>query len=183
IGYFIRFVDTVERGEDSTPAAIKVGYGITDTWDDLVRAIKETAPTTVGGINQRVTELSFTFDRETSMIYAMIEDKQDDQALQRARVNRLFRDRRYHAHTASLMEGEARASRTAWAQSMDASYAARSRVIALRGDQGVVGSRPQATGTDCAEVMSDSADCSSRTHLDLSGRQCPSTARGTGGGR
>nr|GEW93071.1 reverse transcriptase [Tanacetum cinerariifolium]GEX39260.1 reverse transcriptase [Tanacetum cinerariifolium] len=58
----------------------------------------------------RVTELSTTFDRETSMIYAMLEEKQDDQALQRARVNRLFRDRRYNAHTPRLMKGEARAS-------------------------------------------------------------------------
>nr|GEW31711.1 hypothetical protein [Tanacetum cinerariifolium] len=39
---------------------------------------------------------------------------------------------RYHAHTARLIKREARASRTAWAQSMDASDAARSGVIALR---------------------------------------------------
>nr|GEV98720.1 putative reverse transcriptase domain-containing protein [Tanacetum cinerariifolium] len=92
-----RFVDTFERGEGSTPAAIEVGYGITDTRDDL-----------------------------TSMIYAMIEEKQDDQALKRAQVNRLFKDRRYHAHTARLIEGEARASHTAWTQSMDAIDAAHS---------------------------------------------------------
>nr|GEX37676.1 reverse transcriptase domain-containing protein [Tanacetum cinerariifolium] len=30
-----RFVDTVDRGEGTTPAAIKVGYGITNAWDDL----------------------------------------------------------------------------------------------------------------------------------------------------
>nr|GEW13024.1 hypothetical protein [Tanacetum cinerariifolium] len=80
-GDLYRFVDTVERGEGFTPAAMEVGYGITDTWDDLVGAIQETAPTIVEGVNQRVTELSTTFVRETSMIYAMIEDKQDDQAL------------------------------------------------------------------------------------------------------
>nr|GFB37130.1 hypothetical protein [Tanacetum cinerariifolium]GFB89205.1 hypothetical protein [Tanacetum cinerariifolium] len=50
------------------------------------------------------------------------------------------------------------------------------------GDQGVTGSKPQATGTvytgtDCTKVMSDSADCSSRTHSDLRGRQSLSTAR------
>nr|GEU31218.1 putative reverse transcriptase domain-containing protein [Tanacetum cinerariifolium] len=103
-----RFVDTVELGEGPTPAVMEVGYGITDTCDDLVGAIQETAPTTVEGDNQR-----------------------DDQALQRARVNRLFRDRRFHAYIARLMEGEARASRTAWTQSMDASDAAHSGVIAL----------------------------------------------------
>nr|GFB62404.1 hypothetical protein [Tanacetum cinerariifolium] len=127
-----RFVDIVERGEGSTPAAREVGYGITDTWDDLVGAIQEIAPTTIERVNQRVTELSTIFDRETSMIYVMIEERQDDQALQRARVNRLFRDRRFHAHTARLMKGEARTSCMAWTQSMDASDAARSGVIALR---------------------------------------------------
>nr|GFB06051.1 hypothetical protein [Tanacetum cinerariifolium] len=129
------FVDTVERGEGSTPAAIEVGYGITDAWDDLVGAIQEIAPTTVKGVNQRVTKLSTTFDRETNMIYVMIEENRDDQALQRAQVNRLFRDRRCHAHTARLIEGEARASHTAWAQSMDASDAARSGVIVLRAQE------------------------------------------------
>nr|GEW58465.1 hypothetical protein [Tanacetum cinerariifolium] len=108
-----RFVSTVERGEGSTPAAMEVGYGIIDTWDNLVGAIQDTELTTVEGVNQGVTELSTTFDQETSMIYAMIEKKKDDQALQRARVNRLFRDRRFHSHTARLMNGEARASRTA----------------------------------------------------------------------
>nr|GEX47055.1 hypothetical protein [Tanacetum cinerariifolium] len=98
-----RFVDTIKRREGSTPAAM-----------------------------ERVTELSTTFDRETSMIYAMIEVKRDDQALQRAWVNRLFRDRRYHGHTARLIEGETGASCMAWAQSMDGSDAARFGVIALR---------------------------------------------------
>nr|GEU29622.1 reverse transcriptase domain-containing protein [Tanacetum cinerariifolium] len=101
-----RFVDTVERGEGFTPDAIEVGYGIIDTWDNLVGAIQETAPTTVEGVNQR--------------------------ALQRARVNRLFIDKRFHAHTARLIEGEARAYRTAWTQSTDASDAAHSEIIALR---------------------------------------------------
>nr|GEZ16447.1 hypothetical protein [Tanacetum cinerariifolium] len=33
-------------------------YGITDTWDELVGAIKEIAPITLQGVNQRVTDLS-----------------------------------------------------------------------------------------------------------------------------
>nr|GEW03636.1 reverse transcriptase domain-containing protein [Tanacetum cinerariifolium] len=187
------FMDIVKRGEGSTPTATEVGYGITDTWDDLVGAIQETASTTVEGVNQRVTEYSTTFDRETSMIYAMIEEKQDDQALQSARVKRLFRDRRFHAHTTRLIEGKARASRTGWTQSMDASDAARSGTadfILQSGHSkmrsGVASSTSQATGTvytgtDCTEVMSDSADCISRTYSDLRGRQSPSIARGTGG--
>ncbi|GKE94576.1 hypothetical protein Tco_1579431, partial [Tanacetum coccineum] len=36
----------------------ELDYGITDTWDDLVGAIDEIAPTTLEGVNQRVTDLS-----------------------------------------------------------------------------------------------------------------------------
>nr|GEV49616.1 putative reverse transcriptase domain-containing protein [Tanacetum cinerariifolium] len=141
-----KFMDTVERGEGSTPAAMEVGYGITDTWDDFVGAIQETAPTTVEG---------------------------DDQALQRARVNRLFSDRRFHAHIARLMEGEARASRTAWTQLMDASDVAHSRVIALRTQ--VAAQRTEITDLRAADHL---PDCSSRTHSDLRDRQSPSIAIG-----
>nr|GEV93537.1 hypothetical protein [Tanacetum cinerariifolium] len=37
------FVDTVEQGEGFTPAAIGIGYGITDTWDDLSMDASDTA--------------------------------------------------------------------------------------------------------------------------------------------
>nr|GEW64735.1 hypothetical protein [Tanacetum cinerariifolium] len=140
--------------EGSTPAAMEVGYDITNAWDDLVGAIQEIAPTTVEGVNQRVTEISTTFDLETNMRYAMIKEKRDDQVLQRAQANRLFRDKRYHAHTASLMEGEARASRTDWAQSMDASVAARFVVIALH-------TQVSAQQTEIIDLWA--ADCARRT--------------------
>nr|GEW56185.1 hypothetical protein [Tanacetum cinerariifolium] len=99
---------TYELGESSAVAVARLREPVRD---NLYRFMDtEIAPTIVKGVNQRVTEHSTTFDRETSMIYAMTEEKWDDYALQRARVNRLFWDMRYHAHTARLMEGEARAS-------------------------------------------------------------------------
>ncbi|GKG32003.1 hypothetical protein Tco_0426953, partial [Tanacetum coccineum] len=36
----------------------ELGYRITDTWDNLVGAIQEIAPTTLEGVNQRVIELA-----------------------------------------------------------------------------------------------------------------------------
>nr|GEU30192.1 hypothetical protein [Tanacetum cinerariifolium] len=182
-----RFMDNVELGERSTPASREVGYGITDAWDDLVGAIQEITSTIIKGVNQRVTKLSTTFDLETNMIYGMIEEKRDNQALQRARVNRLFRDRRYHAHTARLMEGEARASRMAWAQSMDASDAAHSEVIALRTQV----SAQQIEITDLrvtdrrfhTTVETQQEEIKELWAADhLKGHQSPSTARGTKGG-
>nr|GEW55706.1 hypothetical protein [Tanacetum cinerariifolium] len=85
------------------PMSRELDYGITDTWDELVGAIKEIAPTTLQGVNQRVTDLSTVFEQETTIIYGIMKDAQDDQ-----------------------MACEA------WGQSMDASDNARSDVMSLR---------------------------------------------------
>ncbi|GKD68549.1 putative reverse transcriptase domain-containing protein, partial [Tanacetum coccineum] len=97
---FIAPTGRFEVGESSSAAAARqaehpmsreVGYGIIDTWDELVDTIQEIAPTTLEG---------------------------DDRALQRGRVNMLFKDRRFHRHTAMLLESEARHAREAWSHSM-----------------------------------------------------------------
>ncbi|GJR94676.1 hypothetical protein Tco_0266850 [Tanacetum coccineum] len=82
----------------------ELGYGITDTWDDL----------------------------EDEIIYSQLDDARYDRALLRARVNMLYRDRPFHRRTALLMEEEARLSRAAWAQSMDACDQVHSEGISLR---------------------------------------------------
>ncbi|GJY12353.1 hypothetical protein Tco_0381662 [Tanacetum coccineum] len=110
----------------------ELGYGITDTWDDLVGAIQEIAPTTLEGVNQRVIELATTVDQEDEIIYSQLDDARYDRALLRARVNRLDSDRPFHRRTALLMEEEARLSRAAWARSMDACDQVHSEGISLR---------------------------------------------------
>ncbi|GKA63190.1 hypothetical protein Tco_0762796 [Tanacetum coccineum] len=114
------FVDMVDAALGRLMSS-ELGYGITDTWDDLVGAIQEIAPTTLEGVNQRVTELVATVDQEDGIMYSLLEDAREDRSLLRGRVNMLFRDRPYHRRTALLMEEEARVSRVAWVQSMDAS--------------------------------------------------------------
>ncbi|GJR27748.1 hypothetical protein Tco_1103980 [Tanacetum coccineum] len=90
------------------------------TWDDLVGAIQEIAPTTLEGVNQRVIELSSTVDEEDEIIYSQLDDARYDRALLRARVNTLESDSPFHRRTAILMEEEAVLSRAHGAQSMDA---------------------------------------------------------------
>ncbi|GKE96431.1 hypothetical protein Tco_1581286, partial [Tanacetum coccineum] len=58
----------------------ELDYGITDTWDDL----------------------------ETTIMYGMMEDAQDDQSLLRARVKLLYKDRPVHRCLAVIIEREAR---------------------------------------------------------------------------
>nr|GEX46767.1 hypothetical protein [Tanacetum cinerariifolium] len=43
----------------------QTGYGITDTWDEIVNTLMEIAPTTMEGVNQRVTELDTTIRQRT----------------------------------------------------------------------------------------------------------------------
>ncbi|GJU76798.1 hypothetical protein Tco_1273868 [Tanacetum coccineum] len=83
-----------------------VGYGIIDTWDEMLV--------------------------DTDEIYGRMDDAQTELHMVTSRVNMLFRDRRTHARTARLIEIEARMSREAWGRSMDASNLACTEVMELR---------------------------------------------------
>ncbi|GKD96673.1 hypothetical protein Tco_1380570 [Tanacetum coccineum] len=98
----------------------------------MAKAMQEIAPTTLEGVNQRVTDIVTTFKKDTYEVYRRLDDAHDDRSLISSQLNLLRRDRRSHARTARLMEIEAKASRKAWVQSMDASDTARSEVSALR---------------------------------------------------
>ncbi|GKB25070.1 hypothetical protein Tco_0864471 [Tanacetum coccineum] len=80
----------------------EVGYGIDVVWDDMVGDMEERAPTT------------------------------DDRALQRARVNTLFRERRYHLHTAVLVESEVRCAKKAQGQAMGCNWEVHAELQAYR---------------------------------------------------
>nr|GEU66142.1 hypothetical protein [Tanacetum cinerariifolium] len=70
------FADTVEAGMRHRGIG-EVGYGIRDTWIDSVEAVPEMAPTTLEGVNTRVTELAELHEHDTQHIYALLEDAQD----------------------------------------------------------------------------------------------------------
>ncbi|GJX29521.1 hypothetical protein Tco_0237600 [Tanacetum coccineum] len=70
----------------------EVGYGITDTWDELV-----------------------------DDLYAHLEDAQDSQAHLSERDDILLEDRQFHHQTVMLIENEARVSQEAWAHAMGCS--------------------------------------------------------------
>nr|GFA77870.1 hypothetical protein [Tanacetum cinerariifolium] len=126
-----------EVGESSAAGAARqdepaeLGYGITDTWDELVGASEESAPTTLQGVNQRVTDLSTIVEQETTIMYGMMEDAQDDWSQLRGRVNLLYRDRHVHHRLAVMIEREARMARGAWGLSMDAINNAHLDVMSL----------------------------------------------------
>nr|GEX19410.1 putative reverse transcriptase domain-containing protein [Tanacetum cinerariifolium] len=58
------------------------------------------------GVNQRVTNLSIIVDQETTIMYGMMEDAEDDRSQLRGRVNLLYRDRLVHHRLAVMIERE-----------------------------------------------------------------------------
>ncbi|GJU14934.1 hypothetical protein Tco_1142900 [Tanacetum coccineum] len=121
----------------SAPTARPTGgliadYGFIGTLDDEIRRDPERAATDVAELSQRMTDFVTTVKQDTNEIYGRLDDAQDDRLLMSGRLNMLHRDRRAHARTVRLMETEARLSRKAWVQLMDASDIACFKMMALR---------------------------------------------------
>ncbi|GJV17593.1 hypothetical protein Tco_1362916 [Tanacetum coccineum] len=100
----------------------EIGFRIIETWDEMVEDMQGTPVVTdVAELSQRMTDFVTIVRQDTNEIYGRLDDAQDDRLLMSSQLNLLRRDRRSHARTTRLMESEARASREAWVQSMDAS--------------------------------------------------------------
>ncbi|GJZ84972.1 hypothetical protein Tco_0650311 [Tanacetum coccineum] len=91
----------LEVGESSTAgAARQLGPTLeADAWDEIVEAMMEVAPTTLEGVNQRVTELDTTVRQRTEEFQVQFENAQDDQAFLRARVSTLSAAIEAHVRT------------------------------------------------------------------------------------
>ncbi|GJR30273.1 hypothetical protein Tco_1106505 [Tanacetum coccineum] len=116
------FIGTLDA-ETRRQRAEEVGYGIRDVWVDPTEAVEEVAPTTLEGVNARVTELAAVQEQDTQDVYAVIEDTQDGQTQLFQRVNGLVEDRQFHYETTRLLDQEALVSREAWAHSVRLSSA------------------------------------------------------------
>ncbi|GKG17399.1 hypothetical protein Tco_0362356, partial [Tanacetum coccineum] len=105
-----------EIGESSAAGAARQP-GLTpviDTWDEIVEAMIEIAPTTLEVVDRRVTELDTTVRQRTEEFDIRFEEARDDRAYLGALVNSLYRDRPYHRHTALAIDREDVYARIAW---------------------------------------------------------------------
>ncbi|GKF05610.1 hypothetical protein Tco_0036278, partial [Tanacetum coccineum] len=108
-----------------------VGYGITDTWDEILVDMPGAPATDDTDMGRRMTEFTTRVRQDTDKIYTRLDDEQSERQLMAGRLNMLYRDRRAYARIARLIEAEARMSREAWGRSMDASDLARIEVMSL----------------------------------------------------
>ncbi|GJX73380.1 hypothetical protein Tco_0311975 [Tanacetum coccineum] len=107
------FVATMDKQIRRDPERY-VGYGITDSWDEIVETLQRAPVSTDTELGVHIREFESMVRRDTYEIYTRLDDEQGQRQLLAGWVNMLFRDRRTHAHTRHLMETEAGMSREAW---------------------------------------------------------------------
>nr|GEV32619.1 hypothetical protein [Tanacetum cinerariifolium] len=110
----------------------EICYGITDVWEDADEIAEEIPTSDVAELSQRMIDFVTPVRQDTDELYGRLDDAHDDRLLMSSQLNSLRNDRLSHAPTARLMESEARASREAWIQFMDAKDTTRSEVRALQ---------------------------------------------------
>nr|GFB89764.1 hypothetical protein [Tanacetum cinerariifolium] len=91
----------------------EVGYGITDSWDEIVKTLQGAPVSTDTELGGYMREFDTRVRQDTDEIYMRLDDEQTERQLLAGRLNMLFKDRRTHAYTRHLMETEARMSREA----------------------------------------------------------------------
>ncbi|GJS46400.1 hypothetical protein Tco_0596521 [Tanacetum coccineum] len=90
-----------------------VGYGITDTWDEMLEDMPGAPATDETELGRRMTNFVTTVRQDTDEIYRRLDEAQEARAVLSGRLNLLGRDKRSYAYTALLMDKEARLSHEA----------------------------------------------------------------------
>nr|GEW87347.1 hypothetical protein [Tanacetum cinerariifolium] len=92
------FVATVDREIMHDPER-EVGYGITDSWDEIVKTLQGAPVSTDTELGGYVREFETRVRPDTDEIYTRLDDEQTERQLLAGRLNLLFKDRRAHAYT------------------------------------------------------------------------------------
>nr|GFC14728.1 hypothetical protein [Tanacetum cinerariifolium] len=114
------FVAIVDREIMRDPER-EVGYGITDSWDEIVETLQGAPVSTNTEWDGYVREFETRVRQDMDEIYTRLDDERTERQLLVGRLNMLFKDRRAHAYTRQLMKTEASMSREAWGRATDAS--------------------------------------------------------------
>ncbi|GKC27558.1 hypothetical protein Tco_1034852, partial [Tanacetum coccineum] len=92
------FVATMDR-EIRRDLERDVGYGITDTWDEMLVDMPGAPATDDTELGRWMTEFATRVRQDTDEIYVRLDDEQTERQLMAGRLNMLYRDRRAHART------------------------------------------------------------------------------------
>ncbi|GKD73481.1 hypothetical protein Tco_1331763, partial [Tanacetum coccineum] len=86
------FVATMDREIRRDPER-DVGYGITDSWDEIVETLQGAPVSTNTELGRHMTAFETRVRQDTDEIYMRLDDEQSQRQLLAGRLNMLFRDR------------------------------------------------------------------------------------------
>ncbi|GJU66574.1 hypothetical protein Tco_1252833 [Tanacetum coccineum] len=92
------FVATMDR-EIMQDLERDVGFGITDTWEEMLVDMPGAPATDDIELGKRMTEFTTRVRQDTNEIYVRLDDEQTERQLMAGWLNMLYRDRRAHART------------------------------------------------------------------------------------
>nr|GFC93051.1 hypothetical protein [Tanacetum cinerariifolium] len=92
------FVATIDREIMRNPER-EVGYGITNSWDEIVETLQGAPVSTDTELGGYVREFESRVRQDMDEIYTRLDDEQTKRQLLAGRLNMLFSDRRAHAYT------------------------------------------------------------------------------------
>nr|GFB13820.1 hypothetical protein [Tanacetum cinerariifolium] len=101
------FVATVDREIMRDPER-EVGYGITDSWDEIVETLHEAPVSTDTELGGYVREFETRVRQDTDEIYTRLDDEQTERQLLAGRLNMLFRDKRQMSEIRELQAADRR---------------------------------------------------------------------------
>ncbi|GJX58581.1 hypothetical protein Tco_0289971 [Tanacetum coccineum] len=100
------FVATMDREIRRDPER-EVGYGITDSWNEIVETLQGAPVSTDTELGRHMIAFETRVRQDTNEVYTRLHDEQSQRKLLAGRLNMLFRDRQAHAYTHHQMETEA----------------------------------------------------------------------------
>ncbi|GJT54046.1 hypothetical protein Tco_0989100 [Tanacetum coccineum] len=92
------FVATMDREIRRDPER-EIGYGITDSWDEIVETLQGAPVSTDTELGRHVTAFETRVRQDTDEVYTRLDDEQSQRQLLAGWLNMLFRDRQAHAYT------------------------------------------------------------------------------------
>ncbi|GJZ83164.1 hypothetical protein Tco_0648337 [Tanacetum coccineum] len=95
------FVANMDRDIRHDPER-DVGYGITDSWDEIVETLQGAPVSTDTELGRHMTAFETRVRQDTDEIYTRLDNEQSGRQLLTSQLNMLFRDRRAHAQVMSL---------------------------------------------------------------------------------
>nr|GEY91039.1 hypothetical protein [Tanacetum cinerariifolium] len=124
------FVVTMDREIMRDPER-EAGYGITNSWDEIVKTLQGAPASTDTELGGYMREFETRVRQDTEEIYMRLDDEQSERQLLPGRLNMLFRDRRAYAYTRHLMETEARMRQTVISELLRTDHRRSTKIIEL----------------------------------------------------